>query len=92
MKTALLAENNGLRTFVLVCETGDDAMKALTAFAADQRLGGFNESAGGGAQAGEPILADTDHRQPLFHALAPARALTAAAANALPPRRPLSTM
>jgi uncharacterized protein len=40
MKTALIAEHEGLRTFVLVCETGDEAMKALTSFAAEQRLGG----------------------------------------------------
>ena len=39
MKTALLADQNGLRTFVLICETGDDAMKALTSFATEQRLG-----------------------------------------------------
>ena len=39
MKTALLADQNGLRTFVLICETGDEAMKALTTFAAEQRLG-----------------------------------------------------
>src|SRR5437588_7031499 len=45
MKTALLAEHEGLRTFVLVCETGDEAMKALTSFAAEQRLGGSHFSA-----------------------------------------------
>ena len=45
MKTALLGESNGLRTFVLVCETGDEAMKALTAFAAEQNLGGSHFTA-----------------------------------------------
>lgn len=40
MKTTLLAEQDGLRTFVLVCETGDDAMKALASFVSEQRLGG----------------------------------------------------
>jgi predicted DNA-binding protein with PD1-like motif len=45
MKTALLAENNGLRTFVLVCQTGDEAMKALSAFAAEQGLGGSHFTA-----------------------------------------------
>ena len=39
MKTALLAEHDGLRTFVLVCETGDEAMSTLTSFAAEQCLG-----------------------------------------------------
>jgi uncharacterized protein len=45
MKTALLAEHDGLRTFVVVCETGDDAMKTITSFANDQRLGGSHFTA-----------------------------------------------
>jgi predicted DNA-binding protein with PD1-like motif len=45
MKTALLAEHDGLRTFVLVCETGDDAMKALASFAAEHDLGGSHFTA-----------------------------------------------
>jgi uncharacterized protein len=45
MKTALLAEHQGLRTFVLICETGDEAMQALTSFAAEQRLGGSHFTA-----------------------------------------------
>jgi predicted DNA-binding protein with PD1-like motif len=45
MKTALLAEADGLRTFVLVCESGDEAMKALSSFAAEQRLGGSHFTA-----------------------------------------------
>lgn len=40
MKSALLHERDGLRTFVIVCEAGDEAMKVLTSFAAEQRLGG----------------------------------------------------
>ena len=40
MKTAMLAEHDGLRTFVVVCETGDETMKTLTAFAAKEHLGG----------------------------------------------------
>jgi uncharacterized protein len=40
MKTALLSEHEGLRTFVVVCETGDEAMQALTSFAVEHRLGG----------------------------------------------------
>lgn len=38
MKTALLHEDNDLRTFVVVLGTGDEALRALTAFAAEQRL------------------------------------------------------
>ena len=45
MKTALLAEHEGLRTFVLICETGDEAMKALTSFASEQRLAGSHFTA-----------------------------------------------
>ncbi|HYT66848.1 MAG TPA: PPC domain-containing DNA-binding protein [Vicinamibacterales bacterium] len=45
MKRTLLAEHDGLRTFVLVCETGDDAMKALTAFATEEHLGGSHFTA-----------------------------------------------
>jgi len=45
MKTTLLAEHDGLRTFVLICETGDETMKALTVFASEQRLGGSHFTA-----------------------------------------------
>ena len=45
MKTAILAEHDGLRTFVLVCETGDEAMQALASFAAERRLGGSHFTA-----------------------------------------------
>ena len=38
MKTALLDERGGLRTFVVVLATGEEAVKALTSFAVDQRL------------------------------------------------------
>ena len=38
MKTALLHEDNDLRTFVLVLGTGDEAVRALTSFAAENRL------------------------------------------------------
>ena len=40
MKSALLAERDGLRTFVVVMGTGDEALKTLRAFAAQQRLRG----------------------------------------------------
>jgi predicted DNA-binding protein with PD1-like motif len=39
MKTALLHEHEGLRTFVLVLATGDEAIGALTSFAAEHRVG-----------------------------------------------------
>jgi len=38
MKTALLGEHGGLRTFVLVLSTGDEAMAALAAFAGEHQL------------------------------------------------------
>lgn len=38
MKTALLHEANDLRTFVVVLQTGDEAMHALRSFAAENRL------------------------------------------------------
>ena len=38
MKSVLLAERDGLRTFVVVMRTGDDVLKTLTAFAAEHRL------------------------------------------------------
>jgi uncharacterized protein len=39
MKSALLDQREGLRTFVVVMANGDEAMKSLTAFAREQRLG-----------------------------------------------------
>ena len=38
MKTALLHEHEGLRTFVMVLGTGDEAMGALAAFASERQL------------------------------------------------------
>src|ERR1043166_2396574 len=38
MKSALLHEQDGMRAFLIVCETGDEAMKTLASFAASQRL------------------------------------------------------
>jgi predicted DNA-binding protein with PD1-like motif len=38
MKTALLHEENDLRTFVLVLGSGDETMRALVSFAAENRL------------------------------------------------------
>lgn len=38
MKSALLHDHEGLRTFALVLETGDEAMAALAAFAAERQL------------------------------------------------------
>ena len=45
MKSTLLYERDGLRTFVLVLATGDDPMKRLTAFATEQNLGGSHFTA-----------------------------------------------
>lgn len=39
MKSALLDERDGLRTFAVVLATGDEAVKTLTSFAADRQLG-----------------------------------------------------
>ena len=38
MKSTLIDPRDGLRTFVLVLATGDEAVKSLTAFATEQRL------------------------------------------------------
>jgi predicted DNA-binding protein with PD1-like motif len=45
MKSALLSEHDGLRTFVVVCETGDEAMKILTSFATERDLRGSHFTA-----------------------------------------------
>src|SRR5580704_9262185 len=61
--------------------------------AADQGFGGLDQRACYRAQPGEPVLADTNYRQPRLHDRSPATsALTAAAASALPPRRPLKAI
>src|SRR5215216_7928299 len=38
MKTELLNEHGGLRTFALVLATGDEAMSAIASFAAERQL------------------------------------------------------
>jgi hypothetical protein len=38
MESALLAEHSGLRTFVVVLDTEDEALSTLTAFATEHRL------------------------------------------------------
>lgn len=48
MKWKLLHETDGLRTFVLIFDKGDDPIPALTEFAADQRLDGASLSGIGG--------------------------------------------
>jgi predicted DNA-binding protein with PD1-like motif len=45
MKTALLREHEGLRTFVVIFETGDEASSGLAAFAKAQGLAGSHFSA-----------------------------------------------
>jgi uncharacterized protein len=38
MKSALLHEHDGMRTFLIVCETADEAMTTLASFASRERL------------------------------------------------------
>ena len=64
---------------------------AEMARAADQHLGGFDQRTRCRREAGDPVLADADNGEPGCHP-ALASALTAAAASALPPRRPCSVM
>ena len=45
MKSTLLDERDGRRTFAVVLETGDEAAKALAAFAKEHRLGGSHFTA-----------------------------------------------
>jgi len=45
MKASLLHEGDGLRTFVIVFETGDEAMSALTTCAREQGLQGSHFAA-----------------------------------------------
>lgn len=45
MKSTLIYEGAGLRTFVLVLATGDEPVRALTAFAKEQGLGGSQVTA-----------------------------------------------
>ena len=59
--------------------------------AADQHLGGLDERASRRSETGQPVLAYADHGEPRSHS-ALASALTAAAASALPPRRPCNVM
>ena len=59
--------------------------------AADQHLGGLDQRARRRREPGEPVLADADDGEPGLTP-SPASALTAAAASALPPRRPASAM
>ena len=64
---------------------------AEMARAADQHLGGFDQRPRRRREAGDPVLADADDGEPGPHP-ALASALTAAAASALPPRRPWRVM
>jgi hypothetical protein len=45
MKSVLLDERDGFRTFVVVLATGDEAAQALTGFATEQNLGGSHFTA-----------------------------------------------
>ena len=59
--------------------------------AADQGLRRLDQGTRGRAQPGKPVIADADDAEPRLHpGRLPQSALTAAAASALPPRRPFS--
>ena len=60
--------------------------------AADQHLGGLDQRARRRREAGDAVLADADDRRARASSEVLASALTAAAASALPPRRPVSVM
>jgi uncharacterized protein len=45
MKSRLVAENHGQRTFVVVLDTGDEALAALTAFAVSEAIRGASLTA-----------------------------------------------
>ncbi len=62
--------------------------------ATDDQLGILNQGASRAGETGETIIAYADDREPgLRHGAVPlASALTAAAASALPPRRPASAI
>jgi predicted DNA-binding protein with PD1-like motif len=45
MKSTLVDERDGLRTFVLVLATGEDPIETLTSFASQQKLGGSHLTA-----------------------------------------------
>jgi uncharacterized protein len=45
MKSTLVDQRDGLRTFVVVLATGDEAVSTLVSFAADQRLAGSHFTA-----------------------------------------------
>jgi predicted DNA-binding protein with PD1-like motif len=44
-KHALLHEDDGMRTFVVICQSGQEAVAALTAFASEQNLAGSQVTA-----------------------------------------------
>jgi predicted DNA-binding protein with PD1-like motif len=44
-KSALLHEHDGMRTFVVICQTGEESMAALTRFASEQKLAGSQVTA-----------------------------------------------
>ena len=56
MKAALLDERGGLRTYAVVLGTGDEAIAALTEFAANHHLQGSHFTAIGGFLASRGCL------------------------------------
>lgn len=63
MKTALLHEDNDLRTFVLVLGCGDETMSALASFAAENRLKASQFSAIGAFERAVVAYFEWDSRQ-----------------------------
>jgi uncharacterized protein len=63
MQSKLLDEAHGKRTFALVLETGDEAMRCLEEFAASQRLGGAQVSAIGAFSKARLAFFDWDAKE-----------------------------
>ena len=63
MKALLLHEEDGMRTFALVLAHGDEAMSALSAFAAEKRLGASQFTAIGAFSSAVVAFFDWDSKR-----------------------------
>lgn len=63
MKTKLLHEADGKRTFAVVLQTGDEAMQCLKAFAEKERIGGAQVTAIGALSAARLAYFDWDSKK-----------------------------
>lgn len=68
MRTRLLHDQDGKRTFAVIMETGDEAMACLTEFAVREKIGGAQLTAIGALKAG--TLAYFDWEQKTYHPIA----------------------